>query len=119
MLSPSSSRRRSRRGGDWTYGTDNTGQVLWYCPPGGNIRNDRCGGRVHLQEYYKKKGQPYPSEMFTFKLEDVPPTWIQINAEGDRVERENGGSAGARVGAGAGGNEETLSLPPAVGEVRM
>lgn len=114
MLSPSSRRRQSRRGGDWTYAADGAGQVLWYCPPGGNIQVDRCGNRVALQKYFSKQGKPYPSEMFTFKAGDVPPSWIQVAAEADgEDEQESGGSAGV------GGSERVRSLSPAVGKVRM
>lgn len=118
MLSPSSSRRQSRRGGDWTYATvpDDTDQVLWYCPPGGG---DRYGNRVKLQNYFSRKGKPYPRELFTFRAGDVPQSWIQVDPAGanGEEEQENGGGAGD-AGAGAGGSERTCSSPPSVGKVR-
>ena len=85
MQSPSSSRRQSRRGGDWTFATDNnTGEVLWYCPPGGD---DKFGNRVQLQAYFSKRGKPYPSELFPFRGGDVPPSSeAQANGDGE----ENG-----------------------------
>lgn len=121
MQSPSSSRRQSRRGGDWTFATDNnTGEVLWYCPPGGD---DKFGNRVQLQAYFSKRGKPYPRELFTFRGGDVPPSWIRVEAEGDDhgEEEQDSGGAGAGAGAvdaGAGWSERTCSSPPVAGKVR-
>ena len=123
MQSPSSSRRQSRRGGDWTFATDNnTGEVLWYCPPGGD---DKFGNRVQLQAYFSKRGKPYPRELFTFRGGDVPPSWIRVEAEGDDhgEEEQDSGGAGAGAGAGAvdagaGWSERTCSSPPVAVKVR-
>lgn len=120
MQSPSSSRRPNRRGGDWldhwTYATHNTYQVLWYCPPGGDIRVDKCGNRPALQEYCKKQRKPYPEKFFTFNARDVRPSWTRV---ADADEEQENSSGDCSVGAGGGGSESACSLSPVVGKVRM
>ena len=107
MRSP---RRLGRRGGDeWSYATDVTGQVLWYCPSGGA---EKYTNRVGLKKYWEARypGAPYPS-FFTFRAADAPPHWRRVehreddedDGEDDGQENSKGAASGGSAGGGSAG----------------
>lgn len=102
MQAPSSSRRQSRRGNDWAYGTYGD-QVVWVCPPGGNIRTDKCGNKPQLQDYFLEQGKSPPEGLFTFgdlNAGNVPQSWRRVAVQADGEEEEENGSSGAGIAAG-------------------
>lgn len=122
MPPPSSGGRRSQRSAAiWTYAADRTGQVLWYCPPGGS-EDKRCRNRVAIQDYWRKQygsttGIPY--DQFTFKNKDVPPYWKSVGAdtsrddESDEGQQEsNGSSSDGGRGGGRSDNASHLAAGP-------
>ncbi len=122
MRSP---RRLSRRGDDeWSYATDGTGQVLWYCPPGSGAEKYR--NRVGLKKYWetRHRGTPYPKH-FSFRAADALPNWRRVEHReedegGEDEGQENGGRAGSDGGGrgrGARGHGAEGNGSPA-GEVR-
>lgn len=119
MPSPSSGGRRSRRSAAvWTYATDRTGQVLWYCPPGGS-EDKRCRNRLEIQDYWKKQygsTTSIPYRHFTFKKKDVQPYWKSVNADTGRDDESDEGQERNGVGERGGGNAYASRLAEGPGQ---